>query len=149
MQLRQRRATLSAMLCSVTAVLVMGAAGPAEDVKARYGVLSAAVAAKDLAKVASLYSAGATFQIETPNSRDRVTGRESIMEMWQGAIQGGAVGFEATVTEATTMADVLTEKGTFVMKKKDGTLFLKGAHSGTWRREAGVWKITSHRLVGQ
>ncbi len=146
---REPRGAMSAVLCAVTAVVMIRAAGPAEEVRVRYLVLSAGVAAQDVSKVASLYSGDATFQIETPNSRDRVTGLESIMEMWQGAIRGGAVSFDATVTEAIVKGDVLTEKGTFVMKKKDGALFLKGTHSGTWRREKGVWKVTSHHLVGQ
>jgi ketosteroid isomerase-like protein len=137
-------------------VLVLGvttgvaiAAGPVEDVKARYGALSAAVAAKDLAKVGSLYSADATLQVQTPNGADKVTGLESILEMWQKAITDGAIGFDAVVADADLKGDVVTEKGTFAMKKKDGSIFLKGAYTSTWRREKGVLKLTSHRLVGQ
>ena len=138
-----------AVLCSITSAVAVRAAGPVEDVKARYAELSSAVAAKDLAKVASIYSAEATFQVETPGGKDRVSGLESIKEMWQRAIRDGAVSFDAAVTEAAAKEDVLTEKGTFVMKKKDGSAFLKGTYSAGWRREKGIWKVTSHQLVGK
>jgi ketosteroid isomerase-like protein len=127
----------------------LAALGPADDVKVRYGALSAAVAAKDATKVASFYAADATFKVETPGGQDQVTGLESILEMWQKAMTDGAMSFDAIVTDAAAKGDVVTEKGTFAMKKKDGSAFLKGTYSGVWRREKGILKLTRHHLVGK
>lgn len=136
-------------LLIVALAMVIGGAGPAEDVKARYSVLSAAVAAKDMTKLASVYTADATLEVVTPESRDRVKGLESVIEMWAGAIRSGALTFEVSVANASVKESTLTEKGTFALKKKDGSLFLKGEYASTWRLEKATWKLTSHQLTGR
>jgi hypothetical protein len=87
--------------------------------------------------------------VETPNGGDRVKGLESILEMWQNPISGGAASFDAVITDATEKGDVVTERGTFAMKKKDGSVFLRGSYTASWRREKGVLKLTNHQLVAQ
>lgn len=139
------RMALAAVMMSVSLAL----AGPKEEIEARYKEVSAALGAKALARIAAVYVADATFKMKTPTGSDQVRGAESVAGMWQSPIGAGAVSFDVTIATIDVKGDALTESGTFVMKKKDASVFAKGTYSASWRRESKVWKIVSHDLVAE
>jgi ketosteroid isomerase-like protein len=137
-----------------TALLVASGVGPSlaqsrteTYLRPRYAAISAAVAKGDLAAVTAVYAADATFEIRTPQGQDRVKGADAIASQWQNAISGGAVTFDVTITDAKLDGDVIVEQGSFVMKKKDATVFASGTYTSEWNRAGTVWKLARHAIM--
>lgn len=141
--------TLSILATVLLSIVVTAAAQPQADLQARYKTLSTAVQRQDLAAIASLYVEDASFAVTMPNGHDKVQGVESITGLWHGAIKGGAASFTATMTSTKAAAASVSDAGTFVMKKKDGSVFVQGDYTAEWRKDAGVWKLVRHVLISR
>jgi ketosteroid isomerase-like protein len=135
-------------ILTTLAMPVLAAQTPAAaQTQPRYAALSAAVASGKAADVTAFYADEASFELRTPGGYDRVRGADSIGGLWQKAMSDGAVGFDVTIAEATTEAGAIVDKGTFVMRRKDGTVFVKGTCTAEWRKVGADWKLVRHIVV--
>lgn len=122
---------------------------PAEELKPRYRALAASITARDLAALTSLYVPDASLEMRTPQAHDRVQGEEGIAAQWQSTLRAGVVSFDATITDAQVAGGAISEKGTFLMKRKDKSVYARGNYTATWRKDAGVWKLVKHAFVAE
>jgi ketosteroid isomerase-like protein len=129
--------------------LIFAQSKPVEELKPRYRALAASITARDLAALTSLYVPDASLEMRTPQAHDRVQGEEGIAAQWQSTLRAGVVSFDATITDAQVAGGAISEKGTFLMKRKDKSVYARGNYTATWRKDAGVWKLVKHAFVAE
>lgn len=96
-----------------------------------------ALAAKDSAAIASMYSSEARL---LPPNEPPVEGRDNIKNFWQGLIDGGLTA-KLVTDEVHDMGDVAAEVGTFNIVRTDGKEIDKGKYIVLWIKENGKWKL--------
>lgn len=140
--MKNRLLMLVALVLS-TGVAALSAQGPGAVVRGRNAEIAAAIKKGDAKAIAAVYAADA--DITQPG--DHVRMRDGIQRMWQDQIARGLAACELTTTDADMAGDVITEKGAFVMKGKDGAVLSKGTYTNTWVREAGRWYVKTSVIV--
>ena len=98
---------------------------------------SAAIQAKDAAKVGALYT---TDAIAFPPNSEMVNGRAAIQAYWQGLIdQGLQAPIEVVETELDGKLGV--EVGKFTIMDSTGKTVDQGKYVVVWKKEGGSWKL--------
>ena len=96
----------------------------------------------DSALIASAYTPDA---IAFPANSEAVKGKPAIQKMWQSVLDSGINGFELTTSEVEPAGNTAYEVGTYVLKKKDGTVADRGKYCVVWKRVNGEWLL--HRDI--
>ncbi len=102
----------------------------------------AAVAAKDIAAIARIYTADGMFL--APNA-PLVEGREAIAEAWAGllGLPGISLTFEPTRIEVSESADLASDVGTYALAfdSDGGRIEDQGKYVVVWKKVSGAWKV--------
>ena len=120
---------------------VLYAAGPSAEfdaaVKAMSKDFTAALSAKDAAKVGSYYAKDA---IAFPPNADMVQGRDAIQAYWKGLIDAGMAA-QLEVVEAEDDGNLGAEVGKYRIVTADGKTVDQGKYVVVWKKQDGAWKL--------
>jgi uncharacterized protein (TIGR02246 family) len=128
---------LSILLCNALICAADAAADFKAAVDAAGKEFSAAIAAKDAARVGMLYAKDA---IALPPNSEMVQGREAIQALWKGFIDSG---FTAPVEAVETELDGKfgIEVGKYTTIDAAGKTVDQGKYVVVWKKEDGSWKL--------
>ncbi len=108
-----------------------------EDIEAVDREFEAAMRAGSASRLTDVYTR--TGQALPPNAA-MISGRESIMAFWQGAIDMGIASAELKTVELEEHGDTAIQVGEFLLKTADGTVADNGKYIVIWKQEDGAWK---------
>ncbi|MBT8095499.1 MAG: DUF4440 domain-containing protein [Gammaproteobacteria bacterium] len=136
---------MTRLIVSMTCLLVLGACaqdaapGDPSDITSRSDAWEAALNAKDIDTLVSLYTDDARVM---PPGYPLSTGSDAVRDAFSGMI---AAGFTGTLTPVDTRVagDIGYNVGTFELTMGDGTV-TTGKFAETWERGSdGVWRISN------
>ncbi len=96
----------------------------------------AAVAAKDSAAIAALYTEDA---ILLPPNAPAVNGRDAIQAYWQAFLDSGVTNGTLKSSEIVNTDTDATEVGTWTITAPDGTVADNGKYIVWWKKKADGW----------
>lgn len=127
----------SLVLCSAAICLADASSDFKAAVQAGGKEFSAAVTAKDAARVGALY---ATDAIALPPNSEMLKGQAAIQAFWKGLIDGGLSGqVEAIETELDGKFGI--EVGKYTIMDSSGKTVDQGKYVVVWKKEGGKWKM--------
>lgn len=128
---------LSLLLCNALICAADAAADFKAAVDAAGKEFSAAIVAKDAARLGSLYAKDAIAF--SPNS-EMIKGREAIQAFWKGFMDGG---FTAPIETIETELDGKfgIEVGKYTIMDASGKTVDQGKYVVVWKKEDGKWKL--------
>src|SRR5262245_29633215 len=121
----------------------------ATEIAAPYRRLAEAISKKDAVAVGLLFTVDAQFSSKGPSGSDRVTTRQSIVDMWRSMFGQGIDTFETVTTEATLMGATIGERGSYQFKTRSATVVDAGTYEAHWVKDGDSWRIQRLNCVAR
>jgi len=128
---------LSLLLCNASVWAADASADFKAAVQAGAKDFPAAIAAKDDARLGSMYAKDA---IAFPPNSEMVNGREAIQNFWKGFIDEGFTAQIETV-ETESGGKLGIEVGKYTIVDAAGKTVDRGKYVVVWKKEDGSWKL--------
>lgn len=130
------------LACQAPAPAPTPPADATADLAAQNERFMAAVAAKDAAGLATLYTENGS--VLAPNAAE-VRGRAAVQGFWQAVMDMGIAGATLTTVEVSNTDTDAIEVGTFVLRTADGTEADNGKYIVWWKKSDAGWQL--HRDI--
>lgn len=130
------------LACQAPAPAPTPPADATADIAAQNQRFGAALAAKDAAGIAALYTEDGSL---LPPNAVAVQGRAAIQAFWQAFIDMGATDGTLTTAEVSNTDTDAVEVGTWVVRAADGTVVDNGKYIVWWKKSDAGWQL--HRDI--